>query len=348
MNVDRQFVVGLYQAVEAAPDQVKNLNQRERELVMFALKSLNGTESPELTTSQRYQINQIKAKLKSSSEPPSNNFIEKMVKGVLNKVGLRVSSAQIKKEFTDIQAKIHKDADSIPDRIISKKENIQEWKELLDFNPKAAAHYRDIASFLKDVPEKMEEAIPKLKEKIEDLERNTLPRIREEFKEEFKAKNNGRDPSDSEIKGGLVQVLEKEILASLKNMVDYPNSGPKTLLIKYENDLIKEGLEKQGVDTRAVITRDIKALPQDVQEEIKKKIEERRRELTETDEGKALIQSNFKTEMDKQITAYNNSTKNAEDPAITKQAHEDIQRLEEDILKLQQQQANLEMLKRKS
>jgi len=166
----------------------------------------------------------------------------------------------------------------------------------------------------------------------------------EDFKKEFVAKNN-REPTDKEIKGGLVKVVRDEVLASLKNMVKYQTSGPKLLLITYENELITDALENQRVDKKKDLKRDIKQLPENVQEEINKKVKEKKNELTQTEAGKAQIQKNFDREIKKQIEVYDSAAKEADNQAIVKQVSKDIKKLETDLKKLKKQQAFADIIK---
>jgi|GEM_PF-4471571 len=102
INTDSKIVARLYQALKHAPKKLKNLNQKEREVVMVAFKSINGTDTPPLTKTQKYQIdNIIRPKLQASTDPPSSNFLKKLIKGFLNSINKRVSSAKINKTLEE-------------------------------------------------------------------------------------------------------------------------------------------------------------------------------------------------------------------------------------------------------
>lgn len=349
INNDNQVhIANLYQSVGDSPTKITTLNQEERKLVMFALKSINGHDTPQLSDIQKFQMDQIRAKLRTStSTVQSSNFIKSAIKGFLNLIKARVSSEQIRQAFADTKAQISQDEQSIPDRIKAKEANIQDWKELLEFNPKAAGHYRDLSSFLKTLPQKMEDAVPLLKEKITEIEERVLPKVIEEFKKEFRSKNNGKEPTEAEIKGGLVKVVRDEVLASLKNMVEYPESRPKLLLRNYKSQLIREALDQQGVDIKKELKRDISQLPIEVQKDIKQKVAEKEAEL-QTEKGKADIRLGFENDMKLQIKAYDVSANVAGDPLIPKRAENDIQKLQGEIEELQQRQQKITPIVKKT
>lgn len=324
LNIDHDFRVELYEAFkEAGTQNIKQLDQKERKFLMAAFRSLSLQPNVSFSISETNKliIDNIKQKLNATStSDDTSNFIIKLLKGIGNIIGFRMSSNMLKTEFKNvgIPGQINK---TIAD-IVATEKALEEMNKMY---PKAKEHYESMVTFFENLPKDMDSAIPLIKDRMNEITEKVLPPITEQAIREFEIQHNRKpkepDPNKKgdkgELKGGVLSIVRDEILSSLKSMANFKEQTIKTLVIQFESELIKEEFEKNGISSEFG-KRDISKLPSEKQEEIKAKVKAKKEELN-SDKGKNELQKAFARDIGLQIQVYSTALGKLKTPDNAKQ-----------------------------
>jgi flagellar capping protein FliD len=228
------YRVTLYEEIrQAPPEKVKQLDQKEREVVLIALRSLRYKESAFHV--DQSQLSSIIEKLKSASIKPISKdvhwyqqwrrMIASLGKGILNLLNLRTSSHQILKETHQITIE-KQELEKISADIQQKKAELKKCQEELQETPYFL--YKDLLKVYDDLPEDIQEAqlglddeIEKRKEKLKAA-KNELGEI-EQTSQTFKLEA-AKDAVQrfyekrKQVLKEFIDVLENDILKSLENL----------------------------------------------------------------------------------------------------------------------------------
>lgn len=219
MNVE--FSIRIYHLIQnKSLEKIKSLSQREREIVMFALKMLQKNSDPGVSTVKFVNINKdfqemVNKLSQENDDHQASSFWKACLKGILNFFHLRISSHEIVKEISQINS-----IKQIP----KKKRQLEELINALEFirveKPKSI--YEDMVAFYNELlKSSIDEIIPDettpllesavdetiAKKKIEDK----IAEVKNLLK---KAKAEGRDNT-------YIAILKNEVLKSLTNLKKY-------------------------------------------------------------------------------------------------------------------------------
>jgi hypothetical protein len=336
--------IKIYEEIHQSHEKVNKLeDEKERQIVLIALQSLHQKNSASKVNESDLQTILLKlgspvVEEAAPSKTPWYQRLRKMIKalgkGILNLLHLRTSPNQILHEVDQITAEKN-ELEQIPKSINKKKEELIEWQEYLIFQEASLPHYQDIKAFYENLPDDVEQALPLLQEKIQEIEPKAEAAVAE-FKRVYEQRY-GREPQKEEIKGGLIQVLRNEILSSLTKMANYKTSAKKRLVREYENLLVKpyiEALKRERNDSK--IKNDIHLLPADIQAEILEQVKKKEEEAqVESEEVRKEIQKGFTTELNLTRIAWQTALAKVSDPEAVQLALRNIPKLQREIAQLQ-------------
>ncbi|MCE5317242.1 MAG: hypothetical protein LLG04_07755 [Parachlamydia sp.] len=207
-------------ALKADQGSLKQLSQAERKALQLVMKALHqGQTSIEVAGFGERKLQALTSKLQIRVLKQPSSTVERMGKGFANMLGLRFSSAKLKKELGAVSAKYAR-LQEIPKKIKDFQEAIIDFVEMLRFTE----------AFSRPVYAEQAKWIDGLLSAAADAKLPYIVARKKEIEGQIAELKVSKDP-DKESK---LYILEKEILSSLKKLEKYkgPNFGNEVSIQK--------------------------------------------------------------------------------------------------------------------